>query len=195
MITDKLDQIFSSVFFRRLGSESVTEEMESILRLPLERTASEQTKYAQWLYGGRMDEILNEIREMEYSEDQEQHIKFDYKSNTFTFDKPKSWDSDDFYFLFDFIKEKYINNGYRVTDAIKEFKSGQRCHQETESYVLIDSITHHLIKLRVVSGHGKNTQIIGWGYPTDDHSSRENQPLFFKMIKQIFEKSYYIKRN
>lgn len=194
MIINKLDQLFSSVFLRKIGRESVA-DMGSVLRLPLERTASEQTLYAQWLYGGRLDEILHELRAMEYAEDQSNYIKFDYKSNTFTFDKPTTWNSDDFYFLFDFIKEKYLKKGYRVTDAIKEFKSGADCHQETESYVLIDSVTHHLIKLRVISGLGKSPQIIGWGYPTDDNSSHENQPLFIKMIKQVFEKSYSTESN
>jgi hypothetical protein len=190
MISDKFNQLFSSIFLGGIKRESISKEDVTILRLPLERTATEQTKYAQWLYGGRVYDLLMEVRDMELSESEDGFIKFNFKANTFTFTKPDSWTTDDFYFLFDFFKEKYLKSGYRVTDAIKEFKSGNEKYEEIESYVLIDSVAHHLIKLRVVSKMDETPQIIGWGYPTDDHSSEENQPVFFQIVKDLCRTDY-----
>jgi hypothetical protein len=162
----------------------------TVLRLPLERTAIEQINYAQWLYGGRVDELLHHVKELEYNEDNSDYIKFNYTQNTFTFSQPKEWLTDEFFFFFDYIKEMYLSKGYRVTDAIKESKTGNGCYKETERYILIDSITHHLIKLEIISIPGQKTKIVGWGYPTDEGSSSVNQPLFFRLIKELFEKQY-----
>jgi len=162
----------------------------STLQLPLERTAREQINYAQWLYGGRVKQLLSEVHELEYADENEEYIQFNYAKNSFTFNHPEGWSTDEFYFLFDYLKEVYLDNGYRVTDAIKESKSKENCYKDTERYILIDSVTHHLVKLEVVSIRGKVLKIIGFGYPTDAESSRENQPYFFRIIKEVFEKQY-----
>lgn len=188
--TNVINGFVESLFEEKSTKDTFEVRKGSILRLPLERTAIEQINYAQWLYGGRVEEMLHHVKELEYNEDNDDYVKFDYNHNTFTFNQPKEWLTDEFYFFFDYIKEMYLSNGYRVTDAIKESKTGNGCFKETERYILIDSITHHLIKLEIVSIPGQKVKIVGWGYPTDEGSSSINQPLFFRLIKGVFEKQY-----
>jgi hypothetical protein len=190
MFTQKFEDFLSSIFSGNSRENSYVTNSGTVLKLPLERTAIEQINYAKWLYGGRLDSLLNEVKGLEYAEDDSEYIKFNYSKNTFTFEHPDGWDTDEFYFLFDFLKEKYLDNGYRVTNAQKEAYSEKGQYKEIERYTLIDSHTNHLIKLEVISIQGQKIKIVGWGYPTDDGASKLNQPFFFKIVKQIFEHQY-----
>ena len=191
MIFDTLINDFVESLFTEESKESFLDSKDgSVLKLPLERTAREQIGYAKWLYGGRIKQQIQVARALSFEDGSKDYLKFNYKKNTFTFVQPDGWLTDDFYFLFDYLKEVYLENGYRVTDAIKESKTADTCFKNTETYILIDSATHHLVKLEVVSINDEPIRIVGWGYPTDDNSSKVNQPRFFSLVKDVFEKQY-----
>jgi hypothetical protein len=184
----QIENFFTTVFLDRNDERSTDSNEESILRLPLERTALEQINYTNWLYGGGVTKMLDEISRTQLSEEIDDCLQFNYSENTFFIHRASGIKLDEFYFLFDYIKEMYLGHGYRVTDAIKELKSESSKYVEIERYVLIDSHTHHLVKLEIVSEHGEILQIAGWGYPTDDDSSVVNQPRFFKIVNEIFQR-------
>ncbi len=190
MFTQKIEDFITTIFSGNSKEDAYVTKSVTVLKLPLERTAIEQINYAKWLYGGRLTSLLKEVKTLEYSEDDSEYIKFNYTKNTFTFNIPTGWDTDEFYFLFDYIKERYLDNGYKVTGALKEAYSEKGSYKEIERYTLIDSQTNHLIKLEVISIAGQKIKIVGWGYPTDDGASKPNQPFFFKIVKQIFETQY-----
>ena len=191
MIFDTQVNDFVESFFAEESKESILDSKEgSVLKLRLERTAREQIGYAKWLYGGIIKKQMKIIRDLAFEYVAEDYIQFNFKKNTFAFEQPIEWGTDDFYFLFDYIKEMYIENGYRVTDAIKETKTVDSMFKNTETYILIDSITHHLVKLEVISIKDEPNKIVGWGYPTDDNASKVNQPRFFSLVKGVFEKKY-----
>lgn len=191
MIFDTLVNDFVESIFTEESMESILDAKEgSVLKLRLERTAREQIGYAKWLYGGRIKKQMQVVRELAFEEGAKDYIQFNFKKNSFTFVQPAEWLTDDFYYLFDYLKEVYLENGYRVTDAIKETKIADSCFKNTETYILIDSVTHHLVKLEVVSINDQPNKIVGWGYPTDDNSSKVNHPHFFSLVKDVFEKQY-----
>ena len=186
----QIESFFTTVFSDRNDERAETSNEESVLRLPLERTALEQINYTNWLYGGGVSKMLEIISQTQYAEEVEDCLQFNHSENTFYISQTEGIKTDEFYFLFDYIKEIYLGHGYRVTDAIKESKSENSRYIETERYVLIDSYTHHLVKLEIVSEHGKILQIAGWGYPTDDETSIVNQPRFFKIVNEVFQRKY-----
>ncbi|UTW65197.1 hypothetical protein KFE94_10980 [bacterium SCSIO 12643] len=186
----QIENFFTTIFSSRDDERLNRFGEESVLRLPLERTALEQISYTNWLYGGGITKTLEEIRHTQLLEEEEQSMRFDYEDNSFCIRQTIDTKLDEFYFLFDYVKEIYLGEGYRVTDAIKESKSDLDRYIETERYVLIDSSTHHLVKLEIISEHGQPLKIVGWGYPTDDDVSHVNQPRFFKIVSEIFDKVY-----
>lgn len=186
----QIENFFTTIFSSRDSELLNRFNGDSVLRLPLERTALEQISYTNWLYGGGITQTLEEIRNYRLLEDEECCMLFNSENNSFCIRQTMETELDEFYFLFDYIKEIYLGEGYRLTDAIKESKSAKDRYIETERYVLIDSDTHHLVKLEIISEHGQPLKIVGWGYPTDDDISHVNQPRFFKIVKEIFEKVY-----
>ena len=190
MFKQKFEDLITTIFSGTSQEDGYVTNSGTMLKLSLERTAIEQINYAKWLYGGRLTNLLEEVKSLEYSDDDSEYIKFNYTKNTFTFDIPTGWDTDEFYFLFDYLKERYLDNGYKVTDAVKEAYSEKGLYKEVERYTLIDSHTNHLIKLEVISVQGEKIKIVGWGYPTDDGASKLNQPFFFKIVKQVFETQF-----
>ena len=191
MIFEAIVNDFVESFFTEESKASIMDSKEgSKLKLPLERTAREQIGYAKWLYGGRLQKQMKIVRDLAFEQGADDYIQFNFKKNTFNFEQPEKWNTDDFYFLFDYLKEMYLDNGYRVTDAVKETKIADDCFKNTETYVLIDSVTHHLVKLEVISINEEPNRIVGWGYPTDDTASKLNHPRFFSLVKEVFEKQY-----
>jgi len=186
----QIENFITTIFSSRDDERLNRQNDESVLRLPLERTALEQISYTNWLYGGGITRTLEEIRHAQLLEESESSIRFSYEDNSFCILQTHETKLDEFYFLFDYIKEIYLGEGYRVTDAIQESKSDMDRYIETERYVLIDSTTHHLVKLEIISENGEPLKIVGWGYPTDDDVSHINQPRFFKIVNEIFEKVY-----
>ncbi len=184
MITKKLEFVLDTIFSGK--REKPVDVPVSVLKLKLERNASEQVKFAQWLYGDGLVKCSSFIKKLILSEDPKAYFQFDYSKNEFTFKKPKNLHTDEFYYLFDYLKELYRKNNYRVIEAAKESKTEAHLFTETERYVLVNDITNHLIKLEVINDHKGNPYIIGLGYPVNQSSSTTNDPFFFRVLKETF---------
>jgi hypothetical protein len=187
MISEQIESFWESLFDIKNDKTIADISSGSVLKLPLERNALEQTKYATWLYGDGLKNTIANIKRLQVGNDSRDVFQFDYSSNTFLLSKPEGLASDDFYFLFDYIKEVFIDNDYRITNAVKEGISMKETYAERERYVLINSYSHHLVKLEVIKEEGKAPKMIGLGYPIDHEASNHNDPNFFKIIKQMFK--------
>lgn len=187
MISEQIENFWESLFDVEKQPGNFDISNGSVLTLPLERNAIEQTNYANWLYGEGLTNSLKIIKSLQLSEDPNTGFQFDYPTNTFSFTKPEGCTTDEFYMFFDYLKEVYIENNYRVVDAVKENISVGDLYTEKEKYVLINSASHHLVKLEVVNNKTTAPKIIGLGYPEDENASNNN-PHFFRIIKAIINR-------
>lgn len=186
MIKDRLDLFLDTLFFNET-EQFVDLELEApVLKLKLERNASEQIKFAHWLYGDGLSNCAKKIKKLILSDDPKAYFQFDYAKHTFTLNKPVDLSTDDFYYLFDYLKELYRENDYHLIEGVKESRTEIDQYTETERYVLVNNKTNHLINLEVINDHMGNTYIIGLGYPVDELTIKNNDPTFFRIIKDRF---------
>ncbi|MFT4752846.1 MAG: hypothetical protein ACI85Q_000382 [Salibacteraceae bacterium] len=185
MISEQIEHFWESLFDIKKHKISNYKNREgTVLSLPLERNALEQTKFAQWVYGDGLANCLSFIRDIQFSKFPENYVHFDYSTNVFTFSKPQEMETEEFYFLFDYIKEVYRDNGYQVTDSIKEGVSSSKEYKEIERYVLVKPESQHLVKLEVVNDKINQPIIVCLGYPVDSQDENAQDPEFFKIIKK-----------
>lgn len=185
MISENIEQFWESLFDVKKQQAAYSLSNGTVLKLPLERNAIEQTKYANWLYGDGLKNTILHIQNLRFSENPKAYFQFDYSTNTFSFEKPEQISTDEFYFFFDYLKEVYRDFDYKVQDAVKEGISHEFQYTELERYVLINSDTHHLVKLEVIHNKNSNPIIVGLGYPVDEEASNTNNPQFFRIIKNL----------
>ena len=187
MISERIEHFWDSLFEIKKNRDSYKSEKGRILELPLERNALEQIKYAQWLYGDGLNRCKSIIKQLKYTEGSEGNFQFDYRANTFSFEKPEKFSTDDFYFLFDYLKEIYRDQHYEIIESVREFITAPDLYSEIERYVLVNTNTNHLVKIEVINNKVNPLIIIGLGYPINESTSFENSPEFFKIIQESLE--------
>ncbi len=186
MITKRVEKLLDSMFTYKRGREETEFTITPILKLRLERNAIEQVKFAQWMYGEGLAKCISKVKNLILSNDPNAYFVFDYSKSTFKLQKPQNIKTDEFYYLFDYLKELYTDNGYKVIESIKESTSEDKEYSEIERYVLVNTTSNHLINLQVTNNHKGETYILGLGYPVDDDSQNGKDPLFFRVLKSTF---------
>ena len=184
MISEQIEHFWESLFDIKKHNSKFSLRGANVLKLPLERNALEQIKFAHWVYGDGLIDCLSFIRGIQFSDTPENYFQFDYSTNVFTFSKPIEMETEEFYFLFDYIKEVYRDNKYHITESIKEGVSTSKEYKEIERYVLIKSQSQHLVKLEVSNDKKNPPIIVCLGYPVDSKDPNEQDPEFFRIIKE-----------
>ncbi|MGB1003400.1 MAG: hypothetical protein ACPGVC_04175 [Salibacteraceae bacterium] len=187
MISEDIQFFLESLFDSKRTNVTYDATKGSKLILPLERNAAEQIKYANWLYGTGLNRALNLIKELQITGSEKDCFVFNYSNNSFHFSKPLGLGSDEFYFLFDYLKETFLEHDYQMIEAVKEGCSRQESYIEVERYSLVNSITKHSIKLEVINDRINRPYFLGTGYPIDMDSSSINNPAFFRIIKSMIQ--------
>ena len=186
MIARRVEKLLDSIFTNKRSREETEFIDTAILKLRLERNAIEQVKFAQWMYGDGLPTCINKVKHLILSNDPNAYFVFDYSKSTFKLKQPENIETDEFYYLFDYLKELYTDNDYKVIEAIKESTTEEEHYSEIERYVLVNTKSNHLINLQVVNNHKGETYIFGLGYPVDEDPVNGKDPLFFRILKSKF---------
>lgn len=185
MISEQIQTFWESLFDIKSTKVTYDPSKGNRLVLPLERNAIEQVNYANWVYGDGVEKVIQTIKELKFSDSPESFFQFDYSTNTFSFSQPETIQSDEFYFFFDYLKEKYRENDYKVISATKEGISTSENYIEIERYSLVNVYTQHSLRLEVINDRVNPPYLVGMGYPIDEHSSNINNPQFFRILKEL----------
>lgn len=186
MIIKSLDRLLDRIFSEDNSPEESEVFETSILKLRLERNAMEQMKFAHWMYGEGRPNCIEKVKKLILSSNPDAYFIFNYAQNTFRLNRPENIRTDEFYHLFDYLKELYSENGYKVIESVKESKTENFKYSEIEKYVLVNISTNHLIDLQVVNNHKGEAFILGLGYPVDNDPINGKDPLFFRILKSTF---------
>lgn len=186
MITKRVEKLLDAMFTYKTNREETEFTDSPILKLRLERNAIEQVKFAQWMYGEGLSNCISKVKNLILLNDPNAYFVFDYSKSTFRLQQPENIKTDEFYYLFDYLKELYTDNGYKVIESTKESTSEEERYSEIERYVLVNTTSNHLINLQVVNNHKGETYILGLGYPVDHDSLNGKDPLFFRILKSTF---------
>ena len=183
-----------SLEFLKTGVEQVTEtpaissfNRGAKLTLPLERTALEQINYTKWFYSDDSKRLCKTIRDSYLTDKTNSYLKLNEKENSFALNIPVNVSSDEFFFLLDYIKEKVLNKGFELRDAIQEAISNETSYIEFEIFYLFNPITQQYVTLEIRSYKGKPQNITGSCTSPSMGQLPIVQSNFMECITDIFE--------
>lgn len=156
------------------------------LTLPLERTALEKINYTKWYYSDESKNILRVIKESHLRDSNNGVLKLNYQENSFVLLNPLPRKSDEFYFLFDYLKDKMVSNGFVVKDSVQEAISNHTNYIEIESFYLFDEVTKQNLTLEIRSFKGSPLNITGQCTMEIETSNVQPNYNFFDRLKTIF---------
>jgi len=157
------------------------------LTLPLERTALEQINYTKWYYSDSSNLLFSKIKESYKNDGINSFLKLNVNQNTFALNKPVNTSSDEFYFLFDYIKDSVINKGFELRDAIQEAISNETSYIEFEIFYLYHPVTQQYITLEIRSYKGSHLNITGHCSSLDNVNGSVSEVRFLECVKEIFK--------
>ena len=157
------------------------------LSLPLERTALEQMNYTKWYYSGDSKKLISRVKDSYLNSPNTGLLHLNQQENSFVIDKPINISTDEFYYLFDYIKEKTIERGFELKDSVQEAISNNTHFVEFEIFYLFNSSTQQYITIEVRSYKGVPMSISGNCSYADNTIQPVKDTRFFNCIKEIFE--------
>jgi len=156
------------------------------LTLPLERTALEQINYTKWYYSEDSKKTLRMIKDSHLTSSNNGLLKLNYQENSFVLANPLPGKSDEFYFLFDYLKDKMVKKGFEVKDSVQEAISNGANYIEIEIFYLYNSTTKQYITLEIRSFKGSPLNITGQCTYTNETTKTLSNSKFFECVKDIF---------
>ena len=156
------------------------------LTLPLERTALEQINYTKWFYSEDSKNMLNMIKKSHVSLLNGGFLELNKKENSFVLSNPLPSNQDEFYFMFDFLKDKLVDKGFELKDAIQEAISNTTNYIEVEIFFLYNELTQEHITLEIRSFKGSPLNIKGHCTINNEMDHPLPESNFFTDIKSVF---------
>lgn len=190
MFLESIEEIIHGIFTWGKEESGLHTPVTTALTLPLERTALEELNYTKWVYSAESTRLKLLIKKDFLNFTKSEVLTFNSKQNSFLLQNPEPQKVDQFYYLFDLLKETILNFGFSVEKAVKESTTRDNKYVEIERYVLVNPELHQILKIEIVSAKGKNLEIIGYGFPIDFELDHLAQSWFVGLMKTVLDINY-----
>lgn len=157
------------------------------LTLPLERTALEQINYTKWFYSEDSKRLLKTIRDSYVTDKPNGYLQINEIENSFAVNIPINVTSDEFFFLLDYIKERILNKGFVLRDAIQEAISNETSYIEFEIFYLFNPVTQQYVTLEIRSYKGIPQNITGSCSSSTKDQLSIVKTNFLDIVRAIFD--------
>jgi hypothetical protein len=161
--------------------------VKSNLVLPLERTAEEQLNYTKWFYSQESKKLVKHIKDV-YQSESDSILQLNYVDNSFQLTIPENEQNhQQYFFLFDYIKDKIMTHGFELEDAVQEAISFDYGFVELEIIYLYNISTHQHVNLEIRTIAGRVLNIFGQCTSGTDKNHPELAVDFQTCVKGIFQ--------
>ena len=170
------------------GPVAPKKNTKSNLSLPLERTAEEQLNYSKWFYSPESKKLLKDIKDAYNADSPDSILKLDFKENSFQLTVSENEKNhDQFFYLFEYIKDKIMTHGFELEDAVQEAISFDYGFVELEIIYLYNITTHQHVNLEIRTIAGNVLNIYGQCTSQSDQVQPELSVDFQTCVKGIFQ--------
>lgn len=145
---------------RTIGTK-VSRTSGSRLSLPLERTAKEQINYTKWMYSENFKKLISKIKKAYLVEDVPHLVQLDKASDGILLRFSKNFRKDEFFYLFDYLKDELLDKGFWLKNAVQESFTIHGKFIEVERFDLVFGKSGQEFELTIESKDGRPIEIIG----------------------------------